>query len=45
MKSRLFVDGLSEKLHPSTKTPVSVDEPFKIRTPSMKLAIFVDEAS
>ena len=30
---------------PSTKTPVSVDEPFKIRTPSMKLPDFVDETS
>ena len=30
---------------PSTKTPVFVDEPFKIRTPSMKLPDFVDGTS
>ena len=39
------MDGLSEKLHPSTKTPVSVDELSKNRLPSTKLPRLVDGAT
>ena len=42
MKSRLSVDGLSEKLPPSMKTAVSVDGPFEYLLLSMKSRLSVD---
>ena len=42
MKSRLSVDELSEKLHPSMKTAVSVDGAHKNAGSSTKLPLSVD---
>ena len=42
MKTRLSVDGLSEKLRPSMKTAVSVDGLSEKLRLSMKTAVSVD---